>query len=108
MGCSTRMRGWGYLVTDDDNERNRTHPMMPEGDTLFVAGFNALAKQCGHDVRIPETSATMMGSVEVRPGLGDAMLIIRVHVIVPHTVRRGYDVESDAEEVVNELPSGTL
>jgi hypothetical protein len=102
-----RVRGWGYLATDDNNERNRTHPMMPEGDTLFVAGFNALAKQCGHDVRIPEGSATMMESVDISRGMGDALLTIKVHVIVPHTVRRGYDVESDAEEVVNELPEAT-
>ena len=81
--------------------------MMPEGDTLFVAGFNALAKQCGHEIRIPETSATMMESVEVSPGLGDAMLTIKVHVIVPHTVRRGYDFDGDAEVDVPELPAGS-
>ena len=98
-----RVRGWGYLATDDNNERNRTHPMMPEGDTLFVAGFNALAKQCGHDVRIPEGSATMMESVDISRGMGDALLTIKVHVIVPHTVRRGYDFDGDAEEETREL-----
>ena len=79
---------------------------MPHGDTLFAEGFNALAEQCGHDLRIPEGSALLMEYVNVQPGYGDCALIIRVHVIVPATIRRGYDIESDAEELVNELPAG--
>jgi hypothetical protein len=82
--------------------------MMPKGDTLFRDGFNALAEQCSIQMRIPEGSAILMESVEAHDGgASDAIFTIRVHVIVPFTVRRGYDYEGDAEEVVDLLPKGS-
>lgn len=76
-----------------------------DAEALFVQGFNALAETSGEQVRIPEGSAMVMGTVEGRDNGIEIGLVIPLRIIVPYRLRRGYDFESDAEDDTPELPA---